>query len=173
MKKNLFAAFVVAILSICASNAYAQNYAVVDSEKIFKSIESYNTAVKELESQSKNYQQQIDQAFDELEKEYNTYQSVKASYSASQRSAAERKIISREEEITKFQEQVFGENGTIEKMRDEKLKPIQDKVFKIIDEYAAAKGLGLIIDIASNPIVLYYAPSADKTQEIIKIVNNN
>ncbi len=173
MKKHLLAAMVVALFSIVGSKAYAQNYAVVDSEKIFKSIAGYNSAVSELESKSKAYQKQIDEAFDELEKEYNNYQSMKASYSASQRSAAERKIISREEEITKFQEQIFGEDGTIEKLREEKLKPIQDKVFKIIDEYAANNGWDLVIDIASNPTVLYYAPKADKTQEIIKIVNNN
>ncbi len=172
MKKYLLAA-IVAIMSLGASNLQAQNYAVVDSEKIFKSIASYNTAVQELENQSEAYQKQIDEAFDQLEREYNNYQSVKSTYSASQRSAAENRIISREEEITKFQEKIFGEDGTIARMREEKLKPIQDRVFKAIDEYAIRYGIGLVIDIASNPTVLYYSPAADKTNEIIKIVNNN
>lgn len=173
MKRHLFAIMVVAMFSIIGSKAQAQSYIVVDSEKIFKAIASYNTAVSELDDKSKAYQQEIDDEFDKLEKQYNAYQSQKANYSASQRSAAERSIISKEEEITKRQEEIFGEDGIIEKLREEKLKPIQDKVFKVIDAYAAANGYDLVIDIASNPIVLYYAPKADKTQEIIKIVNNN
>ena len=172
MKKYLLATLFAVAFALCGAKVQAQNYIVVDSEKIFKSIESYNTAVKELESQSKAYQKQIDDAFNQLEQEYNAYQSAKASYSATQRQNAERKILNREQEITKFQEQVFGDEGTMMKLREEKLKPIQDRVFKIIDEYAASKGLGLVLDIASNPTVLYYAPATDKTQEIIKIVNN-
>ena len=172
MKKYLLA-ICVAAMSLCAGKAQAQNYIVVDSEKIFKSIESYNAAVKELDSQAEAYQKQIDEAFDQLEQEYNAYQASKSAYSATQRQSAERKILNREQEITKFQEQVFGDEGTMMKLREEKLKPIQDRVFKLIDEYAVKNGYGLVLDIASNPTVLYYAPATDKTQEIIKIVNNN
>lgn len=173
MRKYLLTTILMTVMVLCGGVAKAQNYVVVDSEKIFKSIESYNTAVKEIESRGEAYQKQIDEAFDQLEQEYNTYQNAKAGYTATQRQNAERKILNREQEITKFQEQVFGDEGTLMKLREEKLKPIQDRVFKVIDEYAVKNGYGLVLDVASNPTVLYYSPAMDKTQEIIKIVNNN
>ena len=162
----------LALLLIGAA-AMAQNYIVVNSEKVFKSIAAYNTAIEELDNLAKNYQQWVDAKFEEVEKLYNSYQQQKASLSASTRTTIEQQILQKEEEAQKYQQEVFGDEGTMMKLREEKLKPIQDRVFKLIDEYAVKNGYGLVLDIASNPTVLYYAPATDKTQEIIKIVNNN
>ena len=41
--------------------AQAQNYAVLNSEKIFKSIESYNEAIAELDKLANDYQKQVDE----------------------------------------------------------------------------------------------------------------
>lgn len=160
------------MLALSTGTCAAQNYIVVNSEKVFKSLDTYNTAVKSIEDATTKYQKEIDDAFNQLETDYNTYQSSKATYSTSQRQNAEQKIINRESEITKYQESIFGEDGVIAKQREQTIKPIQESVFKVIDTYAAEKGYTLVLDIASNPTVLYYAPSSDKTDEIIKLVNN-
>ena len=52
---------------------YAQNYIVVNSEKIFKSIEAYNTAIIELDRLAEGYQLQVDAKFREVENMYNAY----------------------------------------------------------------------------------------------------
>jgi outer membrane protein len=150
--------------------AAAQNYMVVDSEKVFRSIDAYNTAQKEIETESTNYQKQIDDAFNDLETSFNTYQERKASMSAAERSATEQKIIDREAEITKFQQQVFGEDGVIMKKRLSLIKPIQDRVFAAIEKYAKEQGFDIVLDIASNPTILYYKPEVNRTDALIAIV---
>ena len=54
------------VLSISAS-ALAQNYAVVNSEKVFKSVEKYNAAITQLDELAKQYQAQVDAKFEEVE----------------------------------------------------------------------------------------------------------
>ncbi|MBR2398692.1 MAG: OmpH family outer membrane protein, partial [Alistipes sp.] len=76
-------------LSISAS---AQNYAVVNSEKVFKSIEKYNTAISQLDELAKQYQQKVDAKFEEVEKLYNTYIQHKASLSQASQQANEENI---------------------------------------------------------------------------------
>ncbi|MBP3355648.1 MAG: OmpH family outer membrane protein [Rikenellaceae bacterium] len=149
---------------------FAQNYAVVNSEKVFKSIDAYNTALTQLDKLAEQYQQTVDKAFDELETTYNNYQARKATMSASSRQTQEDAIIAREKEIAKYQQSIFGTEGTLMKKRVELIKPIQDRVFKVIEEYAQSHGYDLVIDIAGNPTLLYYKPSADKTEEIIRLV---
>ena len=61
----------LALLLIGAA-AMAQNYIVVNSEKVFKSIAAYNTAIEELDQLAKNYQEYIDAKFEEVEKLYNS-----------------------------------------------------------------------------------------------------
>ncbi len=146
---------------------YAQNYIVVNSEKIFKSIEAYNTAIIELDRLAESYQLQVDAKFREVENMYNAYVARKGAMSVSSQATIEGQILAKEQEATKFQESIFGTDGTLMKKRIELIQPIQQRVFKAIEEYSQAKGYELVLDVAQNAEVLYYSPKADHTQAII------
>ena len=150
----------------------AQNYMVVNSEKIFKSIEAYNTAIAQLDKQAETYQKQVDAKFKEVETLYNNYMAKKMSLSESARQSVESTILTREQEATRFQESLFGTDGTLMKKRIELIQPIQQRVFKAIEEYASANGFEMVIDIATNPNVLYYSQNVDRTQAVIDAVKN-
>lgn len=153
-----------------ATMASAQNYAVVNSEKVFKSIEAYNDALKQLDTLAEQYQKQVDEKFEAVETLYNTYMERKSSLSAASQKANEDNILQKEQEATEFQESLFGSEGTLMKKRVELIQPIQQKVFTAIEQYAQAKGYDMIIDIAQNATMLYYSPKADKTEDIILLV---
>jgi outer membrane protein len=72
---------IVAVL-FTAGVASAQNYMVVDSEKVFKSLSEYNSALEQIESLSKSYQQAVDAKFQEVETLYNNYMQQRASATA-------------------------------------------------------------------------------------------
>lgn len=150
--------------------ASAQNYMVVDSEKIFKSIDEYNNAMTQLDNLAKFCQQQVDSQFAEIEKLYNNYQQEKASLSAAGRAAREQQILDKEAEAMKYQESLFGNEGTMMKKRIELIQPIQERVFKAIESYAKSNGFDMVLDIASNATLLYYSPSVDRTEAVIKLV---
>ena len=147
--------------------AMAQNYIVVNSEKIFKSIAAYNTAIEELDKLAKNYQEWVDAKFEEVEQLYNNYQQQRASLSESTRQQWETVILEKEQQATKYQEELFGQEGTLMKQRIEKIKPIQEKVFAAIEAYAKQVGAEVVIDSSNNPTLLYNAPSVERTDEVI------
>lgn len=150
-----------------AVSASAQNYAVVNSEKVFKSIEKYNTALSQLDELAKQYQQQVDAKFEEVEKLYNAYMQRKASLSQASQQANEENIIKKEQEATEYQESIFGTDGVLMKKRLELIQPIQKLVFATIEEFAKAKGYDMVLDISQNATMLYYSPKADHTEAII------
>lgn len=147
--------------------AMAQNYIVVNSEKIFKSIAAYNTAIEELDKLAKNYQEWVDAKFEEVEQLYNNYQQQRASLSESTRQQWETVILEKEQQATKYQEELFGQEGTLMKQRIEKIKPIQEKVFAAIEAYAKQVGAEVVIDSSNNPTLLYNTPSVERTDEVI------
>ena len=153
-----------------AASALAQNYAVVNSEKVFKSVEKYNAAITQLDELAKQYQAQVDAKFEEVEKLYNAYMQRKASLSQASQQANEENIIKKEQEATEFQESIFGSNGELMKKRLELIQPIQKQVFAAIEEYAKQKGYDMVIDIAQNATMLYYSPKADHTEAIIALL---
>ncbi|MBO5685845.1 MAG: OmpH family outer membrane protein [Alistipes sp.] len=150
--------------------ASAQTSIVVNSEKIFKSIAAYNTAIAELDKLAEQYQQQVDAKFAEVEELYNNYQSQRANLSQATRQSFENVILQKEQEANKFQESLFGQEGELMKQRVALIKPIQEKVFKAIEAYAKQTGAEVVIDSSNNPTLLYNAASADRTQQIIDLV---
>ena len=163
MKRLIF----MAALLLSAATAAAQNYIVVDSEKIFKSIDAYNTAIAELDELAKQYQQQVDSKFAAVELLYNNYMNQKASLSASARQVREETILAQAHEAQQFQQGLFGADGTLMKKRLELIQPIQTKVFAAIEAYARQAGADLVIDKANNPTLLYSSSAVERTQQII------
>ena len=137
MKKFLLSC---AVLFLAVGGAYAQSYIFVNSEKVFKSQNDYNTAIQQLDDLAKQYQKNVDDAYQTLEEAYSNYQAQKNYLSETKRAAKEL------------------------------IKPIQDKVFAAINQYAEANKYTMVLDVVNNQTLLYYSPSLDKTQDIINLL---
>ena len=160
----LTAIFALATLGI----ASAQKYCVIDSEKVFKSLDEYNKAMSQLDELGKAYQTQVDNKYKSVESLYNNYMAQKASLSAATRTSIEQQILQKEEEAQKYQQEIFGEDGTLMKKRVELIKPIQTKVFAAIEKYAKENGYDLVLDKASNASLLYLNEAIDRTAQVIE-----
>ena len=158
-------ALVAMVLSVAAVSA--QNYMVVDSEKVFKSLSAYNNALTQIENLSEQYQAKVDAKFQEVERLYNSYVQQRASLSEATRQQREQQILQKEQEASKYQESLFGTEGELMKKRMELIQPIQQRVFDAIERIATQYGYDLVIDISANPTILYYSSKVDFTQKII------
>jgi len=167
MKRVILA---IVAMVFTAGIASAQNYMVVDSEKVFKSIEAYNDALEHIEKLSAKYQKQVDAKFAEVETLYNSYMQQRASLSSAMRQQQEQAILQKEAEATKFQESLFGTDGMLMKKRLELIQPIQKQVFDAIENFSKQYGYDLVIDISANPTVLYYSEKVNFTERIIEIL---
>ena len=160
----------IAAFILTAGTLAAQNYIIVNSEKVFKSVAAYNKAISDLDELAKQYQEQVDAKFAEVEALYNAYMNQKASLSATPRQTRENAILAREKEAQTFQESLFGNDGALMKKRIEMIEPIQKKVFAAIEAYAKQAGADVVLDSANNPTLLYTNPSVERTQQLIDIL---
>lgn len=161
----MIVALVAMVLSVAAVSA--QNYMVIDSEKVFKSLSSYNNALEQIDQLASEYQTKVDAKFQEVERLYNSYMQQRASLSETSRQQREQQILQLEQQATDYQESLFGTEGELMKRRMELIQPIQQKVFDTIESFATQYGYDLVIDISANPTVLYYSSKVDFTQKII------
>ena len=160
----LMVVFALATLGVTS----AQKYCVIDSEKVFKSLDEYNKAMTSLDELGKAYQTEIDNRYKSIESLYNNYMAQKGSLSESTRASIEQQILQQEGEGQKYQQEDFGENGSRMKKRVELIKPIQTKVFAAIENYAKRNGYELVLDKASNASILYFGAAIDHTDKIIE-----
>lgn len=166
MKKMVF----TIALMLIGITAMAQNYIVVNSEKVFKSIAAYNTAISELEQLAEQYQNQVDTKYQEVENLYNTYQQQRASLTQSTRQSFENVILQKEKEAQELQDSLFGQEGQLMATRISKIKPIQERVFAAIEAYAKQVGAEVVIDSSNNPTLLYNAPTVERTEAVIALL---
>ena len=166
----------IAVFVLTAGTLAAQNYIIVNSEKVFKSIDAYNTALSTLDKLAEQYQDMVDAKFAEVETLYNNYMNQKASLTAATRQARENDILAKEKAAQEYQETLFGNDGTLMKKRIEMIEPIQKQVFSAIEAYAKQVGADVVLDSANNPTLLYSNPSRLSTSSknrIIKTLTDN
>ena len=160
----------IAVFVLTTGTLAAQNYIIVNSEKVFKSIDAYNTALSTLDKLAEQYQDMVDAKFAEVETLYNNYMNQKASLTAATRQTRENDILAKEKAAQEYQETLFGNDGTLMKKRIEMSEPIQKQVFSAIEAYAKQVGADVVLDSANNPTLLYSNPSVDRTQQVIDVL---
>lgn len=159
-------ALVFAFVGLTAIGAQAQRIACVDISSILESMDEYKAAQDQLDQTAAQWKQQIDQKRDEIRGLYNKYQSELVLLSDDAKQQREKEIMKKEQEMREYQKQKFGPEGALFKKRQELVRPIQDKVYAAIEDYAERKGYDFIFDKGGNAGMLFTNPKYDKTSDI-------
>ena len=79
----------------------------------------------------------------------------------------QQEIINAEQEAKELQKTRFSTDGDLYKKREELVKPIQDRVFTAIEEYARERGYAFIFDKAGAMTIVYADAKYDINDEIL------
>lgn len=159
---------VLAFAMLVVFSAQAQRIAYVDVNRILESVSSYKTAQDELDRVSSKWRQEIAQEYDKIKGMYNRYQAEQVLLSDDVRKQREEEIMNKEKEVRDMQRVKFGPEGDLFKMRQELVRPIQDKIYAAIEDYAKERGFDFIFDKAGNAGILFSNPQYDKTDDILQ-----
>ncbi len=162
--------FVLALLLITGSIGFgfAQKYAYVDTQYILGNIPSYKAAQEQLDKFSQQYQKELETLHAELDKIYKDFQAEVVLLSDDMKRKREDVIITKEKEYKKLQRQYFGPEGDLYQKRQALVKPIQDDVFKVIQEIAEQGSYGIIFDKAGSLSMIYTNSKYDLSDQILQ-----
>ena len=128
----------------------------------------YAAAQKQLDDLSATWRAEINAEMDKIKGLYNKYQAELPLLNDDMKRKREDEITNKEKEVRDLQRARFGTDGALFAKREELVKPIQDKVYKAIDDYAKERGFDLILDKSSAAGVLFVSDGIDKTADIAK-----
>ena len=163
MKKILL---VLSVL-IFVENMNAQKFAYVDSQFILENIPEYQQAKQELDNISYQWQEEIENAYQDIDKLYRAYQTDKVLLTDKMRQDREDEIIQKEKDVKELQQQRFGTEGDLYKKQEELIRPIQNLIYNAIQEYAEQGRYGVIFDKSSDLLMLYADENLDKSEKIL------
>lgn len=164
--RKFFAAAALFLFALTAASA--QRIACVDVNRVLETIQEYQAAQQELDRIAAKWRQDIAQEYDKIKGMYNRYQAEQVLLSDEARRQREEEIMAKEKEVRDLQKDYFGPEGQLFKKRQDLVRPIQDKVYSAIEEYASDRGYDFIFDKGGNAGIIFSNPQYDVTDDILR-----
>ncbi|MFM7618702.1 MAG: OmpH family outer membrane protein [Bacteroidota bacterium] len=164
MKKIFF----LTIIAVCSLTLNAQKFAYVDSKYILSHIPAYEAAQKEINELSAQWQMEIEAKYESILQLEKAYQAEKILLTEDMRKKREGDIELRKKEAMELQKSKFGLDGELFKKREELIAPIQEEIYKAIEEVASTSALMVVFDRSEHGNMLYTNPKHDISDKVIK-----
>jgi outer membrane protein len=158
----------ICLLLIVALAVQAQRYAVVDTKYILDKMPEYKDAQKKLDQVSMQWQKEIDDKQAALDRMYKDYDAEQVMLSDTLKKKREDQLFNKEKEVRDLQRKRFGYEGDLFKMRQELVKPIQDKVYNAIQQIAVNRMYDFILDKSEGITVIFADPKLDKSEDVLR-----
>ena len=133
-------------------------------------IPDYAQAQGQLEKASTNWQKELEQKYQEIDKMYKAYQQEAYLLPDNLKRKREDDIIAKESEVKELQRKRFGAGGDLDKKREELRKPIQDKVYNAIERIANEKSYAFVLDKAGGSTLLFVNAKYDISDQVLDLL---
>jgi outer membrane protein len=156
------------ILALFFTSRSQERYAIVDTKYILDKMPEYKEAQKKLDATSLLWQKEIDTKQAALDKMYKDFDAEQVMLSDTLKKKREDQIYNMEKEVRDLQRKRFGYEGDLFKLRQELVKPIQDKVYNAIQQLAVNRMYELILDKSEGITVIFADPKLDKSDDVLR-----
>jgi outer membrane protein len=161
-----FFSMLVLLLAL-ALGGQAQKLGYVDTQFILSKMEEYTAAKQEIDQLSQKWQKELEGMYADIEKMYKDYQAEEVLLPEDIKKQRQEDIMAAERKAKEYKERKFGYDGELYKVQDDKIKPIQDKVYDAVEKVAQERKLDIILDKAANSGILYSNAAFDRTDDVI------
>ncbi|MFA8450863.1 MAG: OmpH family outer membrane protein [Bacteroidales bacterium] len=157
---------------LAIGSTFAQKYAYVDTKYILENIPEYTDAQTELDETAKKYQEEVEKAFDEVDKLYKAYQAESVLLPEDIKKKKEQEIVEKEKEARDLQKKYFNPDGDLFKKREELIQPIQEKVYDAIQQLSLENNYSFVFDKSGSLTILYSNPKLDISDDVLDEIGN-
>jgi len=143
----------------------------IDMDVILESVDEYKTANLLLDKKVENWKKEIELQRLQLKKLEDALNAEKALLTPNLISDRQIEINDFASDIVNFQTQKFGSRGELIQQKSKLLKPIQDRVLRIVREIAQERKYDFIFDRSSDLVMLYSAKNYDISDLVLRKIN--
>jgi outer membrane protein len=161
-----------ALLGILSINVVAQKYAFIDTKYILSQMPDYTDAQKEIDDLAEKWQKDVEKKYNEIQSKYKSFQEEEILLPEETKKIRLDEIMELEVKAKELQKKRFGVEGDLFKKRKELIDPIQDKIYKAVKELSKDNNYSFILDKSKNSNIIYADPKYDKSDAVLRKINN-
>lgn len=140
----------------------------VNTEAIMKRLPDAADAQKQLDALVSEWQNELNRLQNEWKAKLNEYDQKKLIMTDARRAEAERELRALDQRIADYRNQKFGQNGELFSKQGELMRPVQDRVFKAIQDVASEEGFDYVLDQSGEILMMYANPTYDLTPRVLE-----
>jgi outer membrane protein len=152
----------------CAGAAAQMKIGHINSETIMQTLPEAIDAQKSIDALVAGWEADLQKMQADWKKKFDDFDRRKLILTDQVRADQERELRELDQSITDFRNKKFGQNGELFQKQNEVMKPIQNKMFHVLEEIAKDDGYDYIFDRSGEILVLYANDKYDLTQRVLQ-----
>ena len=158
-----------ALLALACAGAAAQmKIGHINSETIMQTLPEAIDAQKSIDALVAGWEADLQKMQADWKKKFDEFDKRKLILTDQVRADQERELRELDQSITDFRNKKFGQSGELFQKQNEIMKPIQNKMFHVLEEVAKDDGYDYIFDRSGEILVLYANDKYDLTQRVLQ-----
>lgn len=142
----------------------------INSQTIMDKLPEAQDAQRQLDNLVTEWQNELAKMQNEWQKKFEEYDKRKLILTDQGRVEAERQLQELDRKIVDFRNKKFGQNGELFQKQNELMRPVQDKIFKAIQDVAKGEGYDYIFDKSGDIMLMYTNEKYDLTNIVLEKV---
>ena len=140
----------------------------INSEQIMQTLPEAQDAQKSLDNQVAQWESELQKMQADWKKKFDEYDKKKLILTDQARADQEKELRDLEQGIADYRNRKFGQNGELFQKQNEVMKPIQNKMFKTLEDIAKEDGYDYIFDKSGEILLLYANDKNDLTMKVLQ-----
>jgi outer membrane protein len=159
----------IVFISFFASVSNAQlKIGYIDSDTIMDNLPDVQDARQKLDALIQEWQNELKTMETDLKAKKDDYEKRKLTMTEQTSTEALAEIAKMEKEIDDYRDKKFGANGELFQKQNELMKPIQNKIFTVIQQVAVDEDLDYVFDRSGDILFLYAKEEYDLTSQVLE-----
>ena len=153
---------------VCGGASAQMKIGHINSEAIMQALPEAIDAQKSLDALSASWEAELQKMQAEWKRKFDEYDRRKLILTDLVRSDQERELRDLDQGIADFRNKKFGQNGELFQKQTDVMKPIQNKMFKVLEDIAKEDGYDYVFDRSGEILLLYANEKHDLTQKVLQ-----
>ncbi len=162
------AKFVILFLLLATPGIFAQlKVGYVDSDAIMKNLPDAEDAKRQLDALVAEWQNEISKMESDIKAKKEDLERRKLILTDQMKADLEAEIKQLEKDMEAYRVKKFGNGGELFLKQDEVMKPVQNKVFTVIQQVAKDMNLDFVFDRSGAVLILFAKDEYDITPKVL------
>jgi outer membrane protein len=139
-----------------------------NSAAIMEKLPEAQDAQHQIDNLIADWQEELAKMQNDWQKRYEEYQTKKLIMTDQLRAQEEKDLQEMDRKIIEYRNKKFGQNGELFAKQNELMKPVQNKVFKVLEDIAKEEEYDYIFDKSGDVLLMYTSEKYDLTTVVFE-----